>query len=194
MRLNGKTSVEHCLTLDVYSMLRSGMLVPGGAMRGTIRWDRSGATIAYQALLRSNGTGGLRLMWSARDGNGVRQRSECWLILLTTPQPFGGRRWWFVCPISGRLVAKVHKPSWSMQFASRAALGFDHAALREGAADRARRKEYRLRERIADPAQMPKAMPRPTIHSPQGADARTLSAVATAAEAMSTRLRSRGSP
>jgi hypothetical protein len=197
--MGGRTPVEHCLTLDVYSVLRTGMLAPGGAMRGTVLWNRSGATIGYQALLRNNGTGGLRLMWSERDADGVRQRSECWLTLLTTPQPAGGRRWWFVCPISGQLVAKVHKPAWSIQFASQAALGLAHAPQREGATDRMRRKAYNLRERlgdpgrIGDPVQKPNWMRRPMFDREQARvltpEGRTLTAVAAAAEAMSTKLR-----
>ena len=36
-------------------------------------------------------------------------------------QPFGGRRWWFICPRTGRRVLKLHKPSGALTFASRQA-------------------------------------------------------------------------
>ena len=41
-----------------------------------------------------------------------------WIKLVTTPQPFGGRRWWFLCPQTGRRATKLHLPEGAFTFAS----------------------------------------------------------------------------
>jgi len=43
--------------------------------------------------------------------------------LATTRPHFGGLRWWFVCPFSGRRVRKLYLHRVSEYFASRQALG-----------------------------------------------------------------------
>ena len=57
-------------------------------------------------------------------------------MLETTPQTFGGRRWWFVCPRTGVRAAKLHLPNGAFTFASRLAYRLAYArdrleALRE---------------------------------------------------------------
>jgi Response regulator receiver domain len=49
----------------------------------------------------------------------TKQDVDSWIELATTPQPFGGRRWWFVCPRTGTRVAKLHLPPGAPTFASR---------------------------------------------------------------------------
>ena len=43
--------------------------------------------------------------------DGERRASDYWIELATTPQPFGGRRWWFICPQTGRRAAKLYLPN-----------------------------------------------------------------------------------
>ena len=53
-------------------------------------------------------------------------------VALTTTRPyFGGRRWWFLCPVSGRRVRCLHLAPHSPRFASRAALGLGYKVQRE---------------------------------------------------------------
>jgi hypothetical protein len=39
---------------------------------------------------------------------GEKHDSDYWIALTTTPQPLGGRRWWFVCPRRGDLVSNTN--------------------------------------------------------------------------------------
>jgi hypothetical protein len=47
--------------------------------------------------------------------------------LTWTPAGFGGRRWWFVCPLSGRRCAVLHLPRGGRRFAS--AKGYSSCAF-----------------------------------------------------------------
>ena len=41
------------------------------------------------------------------------------VALTTTPLPWGGVRWWFLCPICGRRCGKLHLGSEGVEFACR---------------------------------------------------------------------------
>jgi hypothetical protein len=47
--------------------------------------------------------------------------------LTWTPAGFGGRRWWFVCPLSGRRCAVLHLPRGGRRFVS--AKGYSSCAF-----------------------------------------------------------------
>ena len=52
--------------------------------------------------------------------------------LLSTPQPFGGVRWWFRCPVTGRKATKLLLPRGGDRFASCGAWGLGYASQRAG--------------------------------------------------------------
>lgn len=56
------------------------------------------------------------------DGRPVRYR----VSLLSTPQPFGGMRLWFLCPVTGRRATKLVLPRGGCRFASRGAWGLGY--------------------------------------------------------------------
>lgn len=57
--------------------------------------------------------------------------------LVTTPQPLGGVRWWFVCPRTGRRAVRLLLPLGGNQFRSRQAYGLGYGSQREDAKGRA---------------------------------------------------------
>ncbi len=73
------------------------------------------------------------------------------VALVTTPQPFGGRRWWFVCPSTGNHVAKLHLPPGGITFASRRAYRLPYASQREPQHERALRQAFKLQARLGNP-------------------------------------------
>ena len=64
--------------------------------------------------------------------------------LITTPQPFGGLRWWFECPRTFRRSVRLFLPRGGHQFWSRHAYGLGYACQRESAMDRAWRRGSKL--------------------------------------------------
>src|SRR5499426_1212070 len=75
------------------------------------------------------------------------------IFLATSRPPFGGLRWWFVCPRSNRRVRKLCLPLGGRHFWSRRAYELAYASQRETKYDRALRRARKLRLRLGgDPA------------------------------------------
>jgi hypothetical protein len=87
-----------------------------------------------------------------------RRPIECSVRLATSRPHFGGIRWWFVCPLSGRCVRKLHLCAGRYYFASRKALGLTYQVCREDIGPRAQRKAAKLWRRLGPEGERPKGM------------------------------------
>ncbi|MCW6512509.1 hypothetical protein [Lichenifustis flavocetrariae] len=135
---------------------------------GTLSWTNSitgatTATMGFEANLAED-HGRLRLHYVTTRRTGETHTSDYWINIVATPQPFGGWRWWFVCPRTGNRVAHLHLPAGATIFASREAYRLGYRLQRESPRDRALTRAFRLRERldgqggIGDPIFKPKGM------------------------------------
>ena len=66
------------------------------------------------------------------------------VTLLTTPQRYGGVRWWFQCPRTGARAVRLFLPRGGHQFWSRGAYRLGYATQREGRMDRISRRATKL--------------------------------------------------
>lgn len=159
-RQGGRLVVEDCLTLDINKLVRDGMIVPGRKVGPSVlRWTetrtgRETATMAFVADLADPGAAWMRLAF----GSGVgasRCEHECMIRLATTRPRFGGLRWWFACPLSGRRCGKLHLPPGAGAFASRQAWRLDHHSQRLPPWERqmvtAKDRASRVRRRLGGP-------------------------------------------
>ena len=64
---------------------------------------------------------------------------------------FGGVRWWWVCPATGRRAAKLYLPGGGARFLSRQAHGLAYASQREDEVDRSHRRAARLHGLLGSP-------------------------------------------
>jgi hypothetical protein len=149
----GRATVEDGLVLDLNRLIRLRMFKPGETSSGSIVWievysGRKTAYIGYKAYLGQE-RGWARLSYTVTDGrSGGETHYDYCVELTTTPQPFGGRRWWWVCPRQGDLVSKLYMPSAGGTFASRKAHRLTYRSQREGPIDRARERALTLRRRL----------------------------------------------
>jgi hypothetical protein len=75
------------------------------------------------------------------------------ILLATSRPPFGGLRWWFVCPRLKQTVRKLCLPLGGRHFWSRRAYRLAYASQRETVYDRAMRRARKLCLRLGgDPA------------------------------------------
>lgn len=79
----------------------------------------------------------------------------------STPCRFGGRRWWWECPKSGKRVEKLYLPNGGVRFLSREAYRLDYQSQRETAEDRAQRKSRRLYRKLGPDAEDCDYYPKP---------------------------------
>jgi hypothetical protein len=169
-RYGGQPTVESGLTLDINRLLRQRNIVPGGYRAGSLIWSKVAtgeklATIGYEASLLDPDDAWVRLRYSANgDPQDYRVR------LATSSCHFGGRRWWWRCPSSGRRVAKLYLPPGAKKFAARAVYRLAHRSQRGTALDRSHDRQAKLYRKLgADyrvfeqpPPPRPKGMHRKT--------------------------------
>jgi len=62
--------------------------------------------------------------------------------------PFGGLRWWFVCPRTNRRVRILHLPLGARRFACRRAYRLVYSSQRGTAVDRAHRGQAKIKARL----------------------------------------------
>jgi hypothetical protein len=111
----GRPTVEAALKLDLHHLIRSGSFRPGATVTGSLAWTNNDtgeqrASIGYKAHMEDE-HGWVRLTYATTNHwTGQTTQHDYTVELETTPQTFGGRRWWWVCPRRGDLVAKLYKP------------------------------------------------------------------------------------
>jgi hypothetical protein len=87
----------------------------------------------------------IHLTRDAREGD----RMVTGRVQLTRTEPtYGGRRWWFLCPRTGRRTPKLFLPNGGWHFRSRQAYGLGYACQREERADRLRRRAAKLNRQL----------------------------------------------
>jgi hypothetical protein len=144
-----KTTVEEGLILDIKVLVAKGALVPGAYRRGSLTWQCDGSEFEYESELRQDGTGSLFLRCV-----GPGQQFCHWVSLCSTVPHYGGRRWWFICPIKKIRVAKLYLPSGARTFASRGAYSLTYRSCQSSfRVERARRSTERLARQMTPEAE-----------------------------------------
>jgi len=152
-RSGGRPTVESGLTLDLPCLFKDGSLKVGAWTFGSLRWTvvstgEETASMGFQSHLGED-TGYVRLHWTSTNRwTGETRECENRITLTTRPQPFGGRRWFFVCPRTGELATKLHLPSGAYTFASRKAYRLGYRSQRESPRDRSVSRAFALRGKI----------------------------------------------
>ncbi len=153
----GRPTVENALKLDLHHLIRNGSFRPGATVAGSLAWTdtysgQQTASIGYEAHM-GDGHGWVRLRYTTTNHwTGDKTHHDYRVELTTTPQPLGGRRWWWVCPRRGDLVAKLYKPGGSGIFASRKAHRLAYRSQRQSPHDRALGRAFKLRRRLGSTA------------------------------------------
>jgi hypothetical protein len=121
--------VEDCLVLSIAELRRQNVLVPGSLQRSNWSWSSEPgqpATIQIEADLRDEVHATVRLRYV-----GAGEPIDTWIFLTVTKPRFGGRRWWFKCPVTGQRVGKLYLAPGERQFASREARGLSYRSCQE---------------------------------------------------------------
>src|SRR4029450_2746120 len=100
-----KTTVEVCLTLDIAQCTRNKVLQPGVRLegQGCLPHPETGELVSeihcvLDTTVSEAGALWLRYWHPGADDTPAEQ-IEYAIALTTTPQHYGGARWWFRCPL-----------------------------------------------------------------------------------------------
>ncbi len=152
-RWGGRPTVESSLTLNLSHLFKSGWLKDRACTAGTLQWSAAWiggeiASVDFESCLGEE-AGYMHLRWRSTDQRtGETRKCENRIALITSPQPFGGRRWWFVCPRTGRLSSRLHLPNGAYNFACRKAYRLGYRSQRETPRDRALSRAFGLRQKL----------------------------------------------
>jgi hypothetical protein len=118
--------------------LRAGMTV-----RATMSFSSDDDPFPIALVIDSgDGTPFIELAHCSRTRDSIPQRYP--VRLLSTPQRFGGVRWWFECPRTGMRCVKLYLPRGGHRFWSRAAYGLGYACQREDGMYQAQRQALKV--------------------------------------------------
>ena len=140
--------VESAYRLDLAKLRRWGWLRPGNLTTGTMRWAYPWGD-PEEALVTLN-LGPAQILSVQFKGEAAQL-----IHLESSPQRFGGVRWWLVCPSSGRRCRVLYKPNGGRSFASRQAWGLVYRTQQMSPADRATHRMHTLAEPLGGDCDMP---------------------------------------
>jgi hypothetical protein len=120
----------------------------------TISWARGGDCEPWAEVdirMELSAYGGTA--WLRYDVDHYSQRTgpqEYPVSMVATPCPYGGLRWWWICPTTGRRVQKLYLPNGGTRFLSRGpdAYRLAYASQRHGLVDRMHARNRRLYARL----------------------------------------------
>jgi hypothetical protein len=154
-RRNGGPVVEDGLRLDLAHCIRKGLIRPGSYAAGTIQWTltRTGlerANISYVPNLVDPADAWVRLIYTSTTRSTGAKRDNSYHVRLETTRPnFGGLRWWFLCPVTGRRVVVLYLPGkGGTVFASRQASGLAYRSQRASPEDRVVERSLKARTKL----------------------------------------------
>jgi hypothetical protein len=155
-RTGGCPTVEDGLTLDLGQLIRQCRVMPEQHVSGSLVWTRTRtgervASIGYEAWMLDPDRSWIRLQYT-RTGrrDGATLASDYQVQLTTTRPRFGGLRWWFICPLTGRRAAKLHLPGGAHRFACRQAYRLAYRSQRESGMDQTHARQARLYRKLGN--------------------------------------------
>jgi hypothetical protein len=109
-RHSGAPIIEQGLKLDIRRLRKQGLFQPGQCRQVSISWS-SGSSVRLVFEPEA-----MRILYNA-NGLPVNDR----VSLVSFPQPFGGNRWYFICPSTGKRCQCLYMPPGASRFRSRQA-------------------------------------------------------------------------
>lgn len=168
----GRPTVESARALDVRDFTRLRILDRAGETFSTSlewsreSWDGSGPIVTGRAkFLITVQDGDARVMvegvtanrpW---EGGLVTLAAGQVLDLVSRPVHFGGRRWFFICPLTGDLALRLYLPLGAQRFGSRKGYRLGYACQRESKRDQAMRRARKAREKIGGSVDLSQRLP-----------------------------------
>ena len=137
--LDKKATVEDCLILSAGKLMSLGRLKPNcSTYNGSLAWTRTytGEKIASIGIDTDCGddSGTVRLYYTCKNAG---ESVDCRIKIVATPLPWGGPRWWFICPLTvsgrycGRRVGKLYLPNGARYFGCRRCYDLTYTSCQE---------------------------------------------------------------
>ncbi len=153
-------TTESALRFGMDFLARQHQLQRGNGYFGqSCRWSRNGevhSSVGYDLDLSADAPY-LRLHYTHARTTQMDYRVR----LVTTRPHYGGERWWFVCPLTGKRCAVLYSPAGQPYFGSRLAFKLKYPSQNENGWDRLLRRYHKRKEQYGAPEWADGWFPRP---------------------------------
>jgi hypothetical protein len=151
-RSGGRLVKEGGLTIDLALLLRKGWMQDGCQSWGhQLTWSRghdSSSSINYDYDLTDPDHASMTLSYRQSRGGGEWQERKQHIRLVYTVPPYGGRRWWMICPVKGDRVGKLYLPNGGDIFAGRKAWRLGYRSQRVASRDKVFERLFSLQRKL----------------------------------------------
>ena len=161
-----RVTVESAFRLDLGTLLAK---VPEGGSHFRAVMARDGGRLCRATdridveMKIAPERGWVRLRYTATTHRDDNLPGDDWVELVSAPQPYGGRQWWFECPHLGCRVKALFLPWGCSRFLSRQAWGLSYTSSRLSPKDRALDTAQKIRLSMdGEPAVFDAFPPRPS--------------------------------
>lgn len=149
-----------------YVISVSMLTLAGLGVTGVAHFDEGEFPVAIRADISDPSYAFVELTHRTRDEREGDRLVRDHIRLIWTVPTYGGRRWWFQCPRTGRKTTKLYLPNGGWHFWSRQAYRLGYACRREDRFSRLQRRAAKLNRRLggegwstwSDPPTKPKWM------------------------------------
>lgn len=134
--------------LAAWKLIKGSVPLPA-QLSGTASWETEDGPlqVTLTGKFFADGTGEL---WLAHIGRDRGRTPQEYVIRMEATRPqYGGLRWWFLCPHTGRRAAKLYLPRGCAHFATRHALPLGYVSQRIDAIGRAHRRVDRIERKLS---------------------------------------------
>jgi hypothetical protein len=163
-----KATFDEGLHLDLDKLIRDGLVRPDSQCSGSLIWrvvetGRQTAPVSYTARLDvDTGTGELNVTYRVTDWRGDRHDIDEHVPLEGVAQRYGGRRWYFLCPVTGRRCRKLYLLPGGRRFAARQAWRACYRSQQKVPYERAIGQAQKLRRRLGASLCIGDEVPKPS--------------------------------
>jgi hypothetical protein len=134
-----KRTVEGCLTLSAGKLMTLGKLKPNfSTFNGSLTWTNTHTSEALASIGidtdAGDDSGTVRLHYTRKNAG---ESVDYSVRIVATPLPWGGVRWWFICPLvvnerpCGRRVGKLYLPGGGKYFGCRHCYNLTYTSCQE---------------------------------------------------------------
>lgn len=156
-RWGKKTTLDECRNIDINRMQKMGAIKPDTIKSGVWQWVdvQTGevvSSISYTCKTLYTDHDYINLRYTFTDSNeGINYDIK----LVKTYPHYGGVRYWFICPVTGKRVAKLYLTPYDGRFISRHVHKLLYASQSEGFYGRLANKRHRLMRKLDKDSSFP---------------------------------------
>jgi len=145
-RWNAQPTLENYRCLDINLMSQEGAIKEGALVKGQWVWsdvetDEESSSIGYNSNTKDENNLYLKVSYTLTDS---RLKFDYKIRLSTSKPYYGGKRYWFLCPVTEKRVSKLYLIPSDGHFVSRHVYKILYASQMKGELDRAIDKKWKI--------------------------------------------------